>query len=68
MISLEECRKIAPKLAHLSDEELLRVRDLLYEHGFLFLESFLEDKGVPKDVEFPRGVNWTRPEQKPVQE
>ncbi len=68
MISLEQCRKIDPKLSRLSDEELTRVRDLLYEFGFLALETFMEDKSGSKNVEFPRGVNGTRPPESGMQQ
>jgi len=61
MISLEQCREVDPKLVKLSDEELTRVRDLLYEFGFLAMETYIENKSGSNNIEFPRGVNGSRP-------
>lgn len=61
MISLEQCRKIDPKLDNLSDEKLTHIRDLLYEFGYLAMETYIEDKSGSKNIEFPRGVNGSRP-------
>lgn len=43
-LSLEVLRKIDPNLINLSDEELLKIRDNLYQLGSLSLESYLESK------------------------
>lgn len=43
--SLEQCRKKYPELAHLSDEELLEVRDTLYELAQLAVESWKKKNG-----------------------
>lgn len=41
MITPEDCRKIDPSLAHMSDEELKEMLDTLYGLGDLALESYL---------------------------
>lgn len=41
MITPEDCRKIDPSLAHISDEELKEILDTLYGLGNLALESYL---------------------------
>ena len=44
MISLDELKKIDPKLSKYSDEELEKIRALLYSLGQLAIESFLDNK------------------------
>jgi hypothetical protein len=44
MLTLEELRKSDPKLANKSDEEVAKIRDLLYELGHIALDSYEEDK------------------------
>jgi hypothetical protein len=44
MISLDQLKKIDPKLSKYSDEELTKIRALLYSLGQLAIESFLESK------------------------
>ncbi len=43
MLSLEKLRKIVPNLDHLSDEELLELRDLYYGLTDLALEKMNEE-------------------------
>jgi hypothetical protein len=43
MISLEQCRQIEPDLEKLSDEEVTKVRNLLYGLGELVFETW-DDK------------------------
>lgn len=52
MLSLEQCRKIDPTLAYLSDDELLRVRDHLCDIARLAIDSLIKD-GVPN---LPNGL------------
>ena len=44
MISLDECRKIQPELADLPDEEVSKIRELLYGLGQLVFETWNEEK------------------------
>ena len=53
MISLERLKEIEPKLQGKSDEEIIKIRNLLYGLGQLTLETFLERKSGSK---FPVGV------------
>ncbi|MCC7160618.1 hypothetical protein IT399_02780 [Candidatus Nomurabacteria bacterium] len=53
MISLERLKEIEPKLKDKSDEELVKIRDLLYGLAKLSLESYLEDKSGSN---FPVGM------------
>jgi len=39
MLTLEQCRRIDPDLAHLSDEDLLALRDKLYAVANTALDS-----------------------------
>jgi hypothetical protein len=39
MLSLDECRKIDPEIGDLSDEEMLDVRDRLYEIAQLAFDT-----------------------------
>ena len=39
-MTLAQCRKVAPELADLSDEELLEARDVLYELAQLAYEAW----------------------------
>ena len=41
MLSLEKCRKIDSHLKELSDDELINVRDSLYEMAQLAVDDFL---------------------------
>jgi len=49
MISLDECKKIQPELVDLSDEEVKKIRDLLYGLGQLVFETWNEKKGDSKN-------------------
>lgn len=40
MISIDECRKIQPELAELSDEEVTKIRELMYGLGQLVFETW----------------------------
>ena len=44
MLSLEKLRKIDPK-THLSDEEVLEIRDSLYDLGNIVFDDWLENGG-----------------------
>jgi hypothetical protein len=43
MLSLTQLRKIDPALAHLSDDEIIEVRDSLYDLGGLVFDDWLEN-------------------------
>lgn len=43
MLSLEECRKIDPVLRRYSDEELVEIRDALYNMAELALDTCIEE-------------------------
>lgn len=45
MISLDECRKLDSRLEKMSDEEVRKIRDSLYELGQLAFDIWLEEKG-----------------------
>ena len=45
MISIDELKRIDPKLSKYSDTELEKIRALLYSLGQLAIESFLDKKG-----------------------
>jgi len=49
MISLDECRKIQPELADLPDEEVSKIRELLYGLGQLVFETWHEEKSGSKN-------------------
>ena len=49
MISLDECRKIQPELADLPDEEVSKIRELLYGLGQLVFETWNEEKSGSKN-------------------
>ncbi len=42
MLSLEQCRKIDPVLNNLPDEEVIQIRENLYEAARLSLESWVK--------------------------
>ena len=44
MLSIEECRKLIEKGGELSDQEIVEVRDSLYEMAQLALEVWQERK------------------------
>jgi len=52
MLSLEQCRKICPSLENLSDEEVLKIRENLYDGGSLALESWVKKNGGSKNLEW----------------
>lgn len=52
MLSLEECRKLCPPLVDLTDEEVVKIRDNLYEGAQLALESWAKKKGGSKNLEW----------------
>lgn len=49
MLTLKQCRKIDPSLDYLSDEELLLVRDQLYELSQLAFEEWWAKKQSSKN-------------------
>ncbi len=52
MIPIEQCRKLCPTLRSLSDEEVIRIRENLYEGGSLALESWLKKNSGSKNLEW----------------
>jgi hypothetical protein len=53
MLGAEQLRKIDPELAHLSDDEILEIRNSLYDLGGLIFDDWLENGAVSK---YPIGV------------
>ena len=49
MISLDECRKIQPELAEMSDAEVTKIRELIYGLGQLVFETWNENKSDSKN-------------------
>jgi len=45
MISIDDCRKLDSRLEKMSDEEVRKIRDSLYELGQLVFDTWLEEKG-----------------------
>ena len=45
MLSLEQCRKIDPRLKDMPDEAVAKIRDLLYEVGQLAFDTWTEENG-----------------------
>jgi hypothetical protein len=52
MLSLEQCRKLCPSLVGLSEEEVVKIRDNLYEGAQLALESWAKKKSGSKNLEW----------------
>lgn len=52
MITLKQLRELEPSLKDLPDEEVYRIRELLYDQATLALECFLETK-TGKSIELP---------------
>ena len=52
MISIEQCRKIDPRLNNLSDEEVIQVREELYQGAILALESWAKENSGSKNLEW----------------
>lgn len=48
MLSIERLRKIDPSLAHLSDDEIVEIRETLYDLGQLIFDDWLENEAVSK--------------------
>ena len=53
MLSLDHCREFAPILKGMTDEEVLDVRDRLYQMAEIGLSHWLENRGGSKN---PTGV------------
>jgi hypothetical protein len=53
MLSPQQLRKIDPTKAHLSDEEIVEIRDAFYDLGQLIFDDWLENTAVSK---YPVGV------------
>lgn len=49
MISLDECRKTQPELVEMSDEEVSKIRELMYGLGQLVFETWNEKKSDSKN-------------------
>jgi hypothetical protein len=52
MITLEQLRKLEPSLKDLPDDEVFRIRELIYDHAELALSCFLETK-TGKSITLP---------------
>ncbi len=48
MLSIEQLRKIDSKLTHLSNDEILEIRDSFYDLGQLIFDDWLENGGGSK--------------------
>lgn len=48
-MTLAQCRKVAPELNQLSDEDLLEMRDLAYEYAELIFDAWQEQKAGSKN-------------------
>lgn len=44
MLSIEQCRELIPDSANYSDEQILEIRDSLYETAQLAFDVHLEEK------------------------
>ncbi len=63
MLSLEQCRQIEPDLEKVSDEEVTRIRNLLYGLGQLAYETWDNDRVDEKnDSKSPLGLLTPQPE------
>jgi len=63
MISLEKLRELEPELAKVSDEELVKIRNLLYSLAELALESYVESKRGSKNILGVSGLGDTSMEE-----
>lgn len=45
MISIEECRKIDPRLETMTDEQVTKIRDMLYQLGQLAFDRWYKKGG-----------------------
>ena len=52
MLSVEQCRKIHPPLEELSDEEVILIRENLYEGAQLALEAWVKKNSGSKNLEW----------------
>ena len=52
MLSVEQCRKIHPPLEKLSDEEVILIRENLYEGAQLALEAWVKKNSGSKNLEW----------------
>jgi hypothetical protein len=52
MVPIEQCRKLCPSLKNLSDEEVLKIRENLYEGAQLALESWVKKNSGSKNLEW----------------
>ena len=48
MLSLEEIRKVEPKLKDLPDEKVAEIRDSLYQLAELALDSYIDEQTKEK--------------------
>lgn len=44
MLSIQECRELIPDQEKLTDDEILKIRDSLYELAEIALESYFRSK------------------------
>ncbi|MFA6474235.1 MAG: hypothetical protein WCV85_05115 [Patescibacteria group bacterium] len=49
MLTIKQCRQIEPSLSELSDEEIVHLRDSMYELATLAFESTQKQGGVSKN-------------------
>ncbi len=50
MMPLDQFRKLEPEFASMPDDELTKIRNLLYQAANLALENFFEDKNGSKNL------------------
>lgn len=44
MLSIESLKKIDPEMAHISDDELIKIRQSFYDFGQLMFDDWCEQK------------------------
>lgn len=52
MLPPDKCRKLCPSLENFSDEEVIKVRENLYEGAQLALESWVKKNSGSKNLEW----------------
>ncbi len=50
MLSIKKCQQLNPELKNLSEEEILQIRDSLYELGQLALENWKSNNSDSKSL------------------
>lgn len=54
MLSVEECREFIGDSSDLSDEQIVELRDALYEFGDIVLDMYFRDKGITLDPSYTK--------------